>query len=132
MLWFCDKLEIDRRYLVAAACACAQGAMHLIPAAEARPRIAVNTAIRWTQGQAPITEAIAAAAAAHAAHTTAYAAAHAAVAAAVHAFAHAAQVGAPHTSTYVSARASAAHATARRVRAVIPWSMVEKKLKERA
>ena len=97
LLWIAGKLNIDRKKLVLAACACARTALKYIPAGEDRPRIAIETAEAWTRGEATIeqvrTAAYAAdaacaaadaayAAAAHAAYTAAYAAAHAAYTAA--------------------------------------------------
>ena len=97
LLWIASKLDIDRKKLVLAACACARTALKYVPVGEDRPRIAIETAEAWTRGEATIeqvrTAAYAAdaacaaadaayAAAAHAAYTAAYAAAHAAYAAA--------------------------------------------------
>jgi len=133
LLWIAGKLDVDRKLLVLAACACVRRALKYIPAGEDRPRIAIETAEAWTRGEATIeqvrTAAYAAdaacaaadaayAAAAHAAYTAAYAAAHAAYTAA-YAAAHAAY----------TAAACAAYAAQKQmadiVRKIIPLSVIK-------
>jgi hypothetical protein len=151
LLWIAARLYVDRRYVVAAACACAQGVLNLVPAGEERPRIAVETAIRWTQGLATLDEVRSAAYAAYTAYAdytayaaytayadyTAYAAASAAYAdsapSAYTAYAAASAAYAAYAAAAASASDSAAYAArsralrlaARRVRKVIPWRLVE-------
>jgi hypothetical protein len=127
LLWFVAQIDLDRRYVVAAACACAQGTLHLVPAGEDRPRIAVDTAIRWTQGQATLEEvrSAARAAAAYASYTAAYAAARAAYAST------SAAAYASDAAAYASDAADAfsvRRQQAERVRSVIPWRMVAARL----
>jgi len=79
---------ISRQRLVLASCACARTVLHLVPEGEHRPRIAIETAERWTRGEATLEEVqLAAANAANAAYAVdaaanAYYAANAAYAAA--------------------------------------------------
>lgn len=62
MLWLADRVEVDRRLIVRAACACARPGLKFIPKGELRPRIAIETAERWVRGNATIEEVRAAAA----------------------------------------------------------------------
>jgi len=55
MLWYAGHAS-DRRLVVRAACLCAREALIYIPAGEDRPRIAIETAERWTLGEATIDE----------------------------------------------------------------------------
>ena len=82
LLWLAAKANIDRRLLVLAACDCAEPALVYVPAGEDRPRIAIETARAWANGEATL-EAVSAAAfaaadAADAAADAAFAAADAA------------------------------------------------------
>ena len=84
MLWLLAKRAGNphwptRQQVVLAACACAETALHHVPADEPRPRIAIKTARRWANGCATIDEG-AAARAACAYDAAAYAAAYAAYA----------------------------------------------------
>ena len=84
MLWLLAKRAGNphwptRQQVVLAACACAETALHHVPADEPRPRIAIKTARRWANGCATIDEG-AAARAACAYDAAAYAAACAAAA----------------------------------------------------
>ena len=54
MLRACER--VDRRRLVLAACACARTVLHLVPAGEDRPRVAIETAERWARGEATLDE----------------------------------------------------------------------------
>ena len=82
MLWYAAKLDVDRRLLVKAACACARLSLKLVPDGEERPRIAIETAEAWTDGKASIQDVNAAANAAEfTARIATYAAAFAAHAA---------------------------------------------------
>jgi hypothetical protein len=146
LLWIAARLDVDRRYIVVAACACAQGVLHLVPEGEDRPRVAVETAIRWTQGLATLDEVRSAAtAAAYAATATATADAADAADAATAADAAAAAYAATATATAADAAGAAAYAAAyaadayaarpqtlrlaaRRVRKVIPWRLVAARL----
>jgi hypothetical protein len=147
LLWIAARLGVDRRYVVAAACACAQGMLHLVPEDEERPRKAIDTAIAWTQGKATIEQVRAAAfaafaAAAYAAHAhadaaTAVAAAVAAADAASDAASDAAFSDADAASdaafsdaAFSDAAVAAADAKilrkcAQQVRKAIPWRLVE-------
>ena len=125
LLWIAGKLNIDRKKLVLAACACARTALKYIPAGEDRPRIAIETAEAWTRGEATIEQVRTAADAA--AHAAADAAAYAATDAAAHA---------AHVAAYASADAAAhaayaAYAATRKnlagiVREIIPFSVIRK------
>jgi hypothetical protein len=91
LLWLAARTGVDRRIVVLAACDCSRLALVHVPAGEERPQIAIETAERWTRGEATIGEVHEAASdAAHAADAAvyasdaaaaAYAAAHAAAAA---------------------------------------------------
>jgi len=114
LLWIAGKLNIDRKKLVLAACACARTALKYIPAGEDRPRIAIETAEAWTRGEATIEQVRTATHAAHAAAHAAYTAHSAYVADAAAQAAHSAYVAdaaaqAAH-SAYVAHAAYTAHA----------------------
>ena len=133
LLWIASKLDIDRKKLVLAACACARTALKYVPVGEDRPRIAIETAEAWTRGEATIeqvrTAARAASAAADAAADAAASAAADAASAAARA-AYAAARAAYAASAAASAAAhAAAHAAARKdiadiVRKIIPFSVI--------
>jgi len=61
MLWLCGKM-VDkpgwptRQDLVLAACDCARTALRYVPDGETRPLAAIETAERWTRGEATIAE----------------------------------------------------------------------------
>jgi len=141
LLWIAGSLDIDRKLLVLAACACVRRALKYIPAGEDRPRIAIETAEAWTRGEATIEQVRTAADAA--AHAAADAAAYAATDAAAHAAADAAAYAATdaaahaaHVAAYASADAAAhaayaAYAATRKnlagiVREIIPFSVIRK------
>jgi hypothetical protein len=146
LLWAAARLDVDRRLLVRAACACARTALlHLVPEGEERSRIAIETAESWARGEATIEEVHAAAAAARAAARAAYVAARTARAAAdartaraaadasayaadaADASAYAAAAAARAASaTYAAADARAVHADL--VRQIIPWADVADRL----
>ena len=65
---------VSRQRLVLASCACARTVLHLVPEGEHRPQIAIETAERWTRGEATLEEVQLAANAANAADAAAYAA----------------------------------------------------------
>ena len=67
LLWLAGRLDIDRKVLVRAACACARLALPHVPAGETRPLEALETTEAWTRGEATIEEVRAAAEAARAA-----------------------------------------------------------------
>jgi hypothetical protein len=84
MLWLLGRLSGEpesnkRQKLVLTACECARLSLHLVEDGEERPRIAIETAEKWTRGKATIDEVGKAAAdaadAAYAAAAAAYAAA---------------------------------------------------------
>ena len=99
MLWYAAKINIDRKLLVKAACACARLSLKFVPDGEQRPRIAIETAEAWAEGKASLNDVETAsyatyaaaytyaADAADAAANAAYAAANAAYAAAYVAYA---------------------------------------------
>ena len=86
MIWFARRRSVERKVLVRIACDCARTALRFVPEGEDRPRLAIETAERWTRNEATIDEVRAAADAADAAA--------AAVAAAAYAAAYAADVAA--------------------------------------
>jgi hypothetical protein len=67
LLWLAGRLDVDRRLLVRAACACVRLALVHVPTGEGRPRRAVETAEAWTRGEASLEEVRDAARAAYAA-----------------------------------------------------------------
>jgi hypothetical protein len=121
MLWLAGRVAGGpgsplRRPLVRAACACARHARPYVRAGEHRPRLAIETAERWSRGEATLEEVRAAADAAADAADAADAAAYAAYAA--YAAAHAAYAAyaayAAHAAAYAAdAAAHAADAAAR-------------------
>lgn len=56
LLWLAGRLlrrgHLRAEVLVATACACARSVLHLVPAYEERPRVAIETAERWASGRA--------------------------------------------------------------------------------
>lgn len=54
MLWLAGMLDIDRKVLVRATCACARLALPHVPAGETRPLKALETAEAWTRGEATL------------------------------------------------------------------------------
>ena len=113
MLWLSGKIDIDRKLIVLAACACAEPALAFVPAGEDRPRRAIEVARAWCADAATLDDVRANAAnAAYAvdAYAAAYAAANAANAAdAATAAAYAANAAA---AAAANAAANAAYATA--------------------
>ena len=128
MLWLLGRSkQPNTGKLVSAACRIARTVLHLVPADEERPRLAIEAAEEWVKNPSPDTAhaaARAAADAAYAAADAAYAAAHAAARAAAdaayaaadaaYAAAHAARAAraAAHAAAYAAAHAAraAAHA----------------------
>jgi len=91
LLWIADKLNVGRKLLVLAACACARTALKYVPAGEERPRLAIEAAERWADNPTEKNKVAAAAAgAAAAARAAAWTAGDAGVAAAARAAAGAA------------------------------------------
>ena len=143
MLWIAVRAGVDRRIVVAAACACAREALVHVPARELRPLRAIETAEAWTRGEATI-EAVrlaayaAADASDAAASASAYASAYAYASASASAYASAsASASAADAAASASASASASAYAARRqslarsaeiVRAHIPWTLVRSAL----
>ena len=140
LLWIADRLGVDRKLVVLAACDCAETALKFVPAGEDRPRIAIETARKWASGEATaIKEVRADAADAYAAYAyAAYAdAAYAAYAAAAYAAAaYAADAAAAyaaaayasdatHAAAYAAARQPSLKESARLVRKRIPWRVVK-------
>ena len=108
MFWLAARL-IDRKVLVRAACACARTTLKFVKPGEDRPRIAIETAEKWTVGQATIEDVSAAAAAASAyAAAASYAADVASSAAAFAAASYAADVASSAAAFASSAAAFAA------------------------
>ena len=70
MLWLAGRIDIDRKLLVSAACACAEPALAFVRAGEDRPRLAIEVARAWCVGTATLDDVRAAAAAAYAAART--------------------------------------------------------------
>jgi hypothetical protein len=64
LLWAAERVGVDRRLLVLAACDCAETALVHVPDGEERPRMAIETARAWARGEATIEEVRAAAGAA--------------------------------------------------------------------
>jgi hypothetical protein len=120
LLWVAARLDIDRKLLVRAACACARTALSHVPAGEERPRIAIETAEAWARGEATLDDVRRAARYASNAAAAAYAAtaaADAAHAATADDAAHAADAAADAAAAYAAAAAAAyadaaAHAAA--------------------
>lgn len=75
MLWLAARAGVDRRLVVEAACDCAEAALVHVPAGENRPRVAIETARRWSRGEATVEEVRRAAADAADAYAASYAAA---------------------------------------------------------
>ncbi len=112
LLWVASRLNVDRKLLALATCDCATLALEYVPDGEERPRLAIEAARAWANGDGSVSlddvrdAARAARAAAYAAHAYATATAtHAANAA--HAAAYAAAYA---TSAAIHAHAAAAHA----------------------
>ena len=144
LLWIAGSLDIDRKLLVLAACACVRRALKYIPAGEDRPRIAIETAEARTRGEATIDQVRTAAdvatdvtanAAYYAAYTAYYAgshivnAAYTAYYAAYYAAYHAAAAHA--AAAHAAYAAYAAYAATRKnlagiVREIIPFSVIRK------
>jgi hypothetical protein len=114
LLWLAAKAGIDRKQLVMAACATAREALQFVPAGENRPRIAIETAEAWCRGEATIEQV-------REARLNAYAAAAAAADAAAYA---------ADAADAAAARAKRRQEIADAVRAVVPWSLVERALGE--
>ena len=72
MIWFARRRSVERKVLVRIACDCARTALRFVPEGEDRPRLAIETAERWTRNEATIDEVRAAA---YVADAAAYAAA---------------------------------------------------------
>jgi len=104
MLWLAGRIDIDRKLLVSAACACAEPALAFVRAGEDRPRLAIEVARAWCVGTATLDDVRAAAAAAYAAYAAAYAAADAAA--------------------YAAARTESLQTSAATVRAMIPIAVI--------
>jgi len=66
MLWLAGRIDIDRKLLVSAACACAEPALAFVRAGEDRPRLAIEVARAWCVGTATLDDVRAAAYAAYA------------------------------------------------------------------
>jgi len=54
LLWLAGMLDIDRKVLVQATCACARLALPHVPAGELRPLKSIEAAEAWTRGEAMI------------------------------------------------------------------------------
>ena len=121
MLWIAARIGVDRKLLVRAACACARESLKHVRAGDDRPHIAIETAERWTRGEATIDEVQTAAVdAAYAAADAAYAAAAAAYAAASAAYAADAAAAYAHRK----ARKESLKRSAQLVREHIPYAVI--------
>jgi hypothetical protein len=67
MLWLAGRLNVERVALVRVACAVARSVLHLVPAGEERPRLAIEAAEAWCDEPSPDAAGAAAGAAAAAA-----------------------------------------------------------------
>ena len=56
LLWLAARVNLDRKLLVQAACACARQALQYIRPGEDRPRLAIEAAEAWARGEATIEE----------------------------------------------------------------------------
>lgn len=133
MLWAAGRLDVDRKTQVTIACRIARKVLHLVPAGEDRPRIAIETTERWVRGEATIEEV-------QVARRNAYAAADVAADAAADAAAapalallltrpaiHAARAAAKAATTEAAAyaREQMQHECADIVREVLPWETIK-------
>ncbi len=134
MLWIAAKLKVDQKRIVRAACACVRIMLYLVPERQARPRIAIETAERWCDGEATLAEMRSAARAAYAAHydtsgATAEVSLAAACAADIGATADCAFIAASSTAEAAGYVASARMKTfaecAEIVREHIPWAVLK-------
>ncbi len=153
LLWFCSRLNIDKKLLVLASCDCAELALPYVLEGEDRPRIAIETARAWCDGNATQKDVRAAYAAAkdaynaynaaasaaydaaatdayNAAANAAYAAAAAATAATAYVAAYTAYATAYSAAAYSATAYDARHKTLKRcanlVRKRIHWDVVDK------
>ena len=59
LLWLAGRVAMhgspEHRQVVLAACACARTVLHLVPAGEEHPRVAIETAERWARGEDGVT-----------------------------------------------------------------------------
>jgi len=116
LLWIADKLNVGRKLLVLAACACARTALKYVPAGEERPRLAIEAAERWADNPTEKNK-VAAAAAWAAARAAAWTAGDAGAAAAARAAAGAAAAARAAAGAAAAARAAAGAAAAARAAA---------------
>ncbi len=56
LLWFTERVGVDRRLVTLAACDCAREALGFVPAGEDRPRLAIEAAEAWARGSATLDE----------------------------------------------------------------------------
>ena len=56
MLWLLARRKVGRKQIVLAACGCARLALKYVPRGDDRPRFCIETAERWTRGEATIDE----------------------------------------------------------------------------
>jgi len=115
LLWWAARTPVNTKaQIVKAACDCARLVLHLVPAGEERPRLAIEAAERWAED--PSLENLTLVHTAHAAAYAAYAAAYAAAAYAAYAAAYAADAAANAAdAAYAAANAAdAAYAAAAR------------------
>ena len=138
LLWWAEKVKVERKAAVLAGCACARLALPYVAAGELRPLKAIETAEAWCHGEASLDDAeYAAAAAAAYAAAAAAAADYAAAAAAYAAAAAAAAAAVPYAAAHAAAAAAAAAYDARQktyqqcadiVRAKIRFDLVSVKM----
>ena len=121
MLWLCAHIGVDRVLRVRSGCAIARTVLHLVPAGEERPRLAIEAAERWCDDPSAANRTAAAYAAAYAADAASSSAADADAADAADAAnaAYAAHVA------YAAYAANARREHADIVRSTIPWEVVQ-------
>jgi hypothetical protein len=110
MFWLAEKVGVERKLIVLAACACAREALVNVPAGEYRPRYAIEMAEAWCRGEATLEQVRCASHAAYDASTAAStAAAYAAYAASASSSAASAASSAASAASAYDARTSCAH-----------------------
>ena len=72
LLWLAARMGTPPHEIVVAACACARTVLHLAPAGDPRPRLALEAAEAWARGYATVNQVHAAVDAARAARTDAW------------------------------------------------------------
>jgi len=133
LLLIAISIEVDHKLVVRAGCDCARTALRYVPKGEDRPRIAIETAEAWCDGQAAIEQVLCAVDDANAVGSISDGAAYAA-SAAVHATRAASVVHAVRAASAASAAYSVDYFKALKqhadlVRSRIPWSVVRDEIR---